>query len=108
MSFAMVPSLTARWRELHKLQVRPPGGTPCIAILSMIALLALLVGIKLVSSSARVKLSLQKALEFVWDNRTHRSDPRESLAGTPGSDKNLGNISNEQVFTMDPYFGGKF
>ena len=42
------------WDYLHKLQVWPPGGATCIATLPMIILLTLSVGIKLLSSSARV------------------------------------------------------
>ena len=50
----LVTILATRWRYLHYLQVWPPGGASCIAILPWIALLAVSVGIELVSSSARV------------------------------------------------------
>ena len=51
----------------------------CIATLPWIALLALSVGIELVSSSARVtSVKSQKRLVWVTDIRTQRSDPRDT------------------------------
>ena len=51
---ALVQNLATRWSHLHWLQISPPDGTDYIAILPWIALLALLVSIEFVSSSARV------------------------------------------------------
>ena len=51
---ALVRNLVIRWRQLHCLESWPPGCVTCIATLPWIALLALSVGIELVSSSTRV------------------------------------------------------
>ena len=50
----LVQNLVIWWHHLHCLQSWPPGCVTCIATLPWIALLALSVGIELVSSLARV------------------------------------------------------
>ena len=64
-----------------------PGWVTCIATLPGIALLTLLVGIELVSSSARVTSVKSQQGVSRTDRRT--SGPKDRTPGLPGSDKNL-------------------
>ena len=79
-----VQNLVIRWRHLHWFQCCPPGWVTCIATLPGIALLALSVGIDLVSSSARVT-----SVKFQKHDSVSDGHPDTKIGpGTPGSDKN--------------------
>ena len=83
---ALVQNLVIRWHHLHCLQSWPPGCVICIATLPWITLLALSVSIELVSSSARLWLSVKSqqcgVLKFQTTGLIDRTP------GIPGSDKN--------------------
>ena len=91
---SLFANLTTRWHHLHYLQIWPPGCIICIATLPRIALLALSVGIQLVSSSARVaSVKSQQGLRL-----THSvtSGPIDRTPGLPWSDNYL--MRHSQVF----------
>ena len=69
---------------VHWFQCCPPGWVTCIATLPGIALLALSVGIDLVSSSARVT-SVKSNQTLLTHSRT--TGPNYRTPGLPGSDK---------------------
>ena len=84
---ALVTNLAARWHNFHWFQFWPPGGATCISYKfgHQVAPLALsyCLGLpywqyQLVSSSARVTSVKFQQGYSLRDNRTHRSDPRDT------------------------------
>ena len=92
-----VLNISITWHHLNWLQIWSPGGATSNScklalitslhhlhcLIALNTLLTLSVSIKLVSSSAGVtsvkfQQVSQSVSQFVWDRRTHRSDPRDT------------------------------
>ena len=91
---ALVPVFPTRWGYLHKLQVWSPSSATYILTLPWIALLALSVGIELITSSARAT-SVKFAKHPVSLLETVR--PIYRTPGIPGFSKKLSHMHNRHI-----------